>query len=164
MKLLDIVSTNRVAFRLTATDKESVLARLVERCFMQDGDNLGLKASQQQTIIDTLKEREALGSTGIGEGVAIPHGKIQGLQSLAAGIRITKMASILVDWMAIEASSSSSYLRLKTQRGSTSRLWPVSHACFGMPVFADASSMLKPLKNYLILLRRKMRVIKHQSL
>ena len=63
MKLLDIVSTNRVAFRLTATDKESVLAELVERCFMQDGDNLGLKASQQQTIIDTLKEREALGST-----------------------------------------------------------------------------------------------------
>ena len=88
MKLLDIVSTNRVAYRLTASDKESVLAELVERCFIQDGENLGLKTSQQQTIIDTLKEREALGSTGIGEGVAIPHGKIQGLQSLAAGIGI----------------------------------------------------------------------------
>ena len=88
MKLLDIVSTNRVAYRLTASDKESVLAELVERCFIQDGENLGLKTSQQQTIIETLKEREALGSTGIGEGVAIPHGKIQGLQSLAAGIGI----------------------------------------------------------------------------
>ena len=65
MKLLDIISTNRVAYRLTASDKEGVLAELVERCFIQDSENLGLKAAQQEIIIDTLKEREALGSTGI---------------------------------------------------------------------------------------------------
>jgi PTS system nitrogen regulatory IIA component len=88
MKLLDIVSTNRVAYRLTATDKESVLAELVDRCFIQDSDNLGLKKTQRDVVLSTLKEREALGSTGIGEGVAIPHGKIQGLQSLTAGIGI----------------------------------------------------------------------------
>ena len=35
-------------------------------------------------LLDTLLEREKLGSTGIGEGVAIPHGKVPGLPGLMA--------------------------------------------------------------------------------
>jgi nitrogen PTS system EIIA component len=38
----------------------------------------------QQRLVDTLLEREKLGSTGIGEGVAIPHGKVPGLPGLMA--------------------------------------------------------------------------------
>ena len=38
----------------------------------------------QQKLVDTLLEREKLGSTGIGEGVAIPHGKVPGLPGLMA--------------------------------------------------------------------------------
>jgi PTS system nitrogen regulatory IIA component len=40
------------------------------------------------TIFNTLMEREKLGSTGVGEGVAIPHGKIEGLKEpvLAVGV------------------------------------------------------------------------------
>jgi PTS system nitrogen regulatory IIA component len=37
-----------------------------------------------QRLVDTLLEREKLGSTGIGEGVAIPHGKLPGLPALIA--------------------------------------------------------------------------------
>ena len=37
-----------------------------------------------QKLLDTLLEREKLGSTGIGEGVAIPHGKVAGLPTLMA--------------------------------------------------------------------------------
>jgi len=37
-----------------------------------------------QKLLDTLLEREKLGSTGIGEGVAIPHGKVPGLPGLIA--------------------------------------------------------------------------------
>jgi len=37
-----------------------------------------------QRLLDTLLEREKLGSTGIGEGVAIPHGKVPGLPGLIA--------------------------------------------------------------------------------
>jgi len=38
----------------------------------------------QQRLVDTLLDREKLGSTGIGEGVAIPHGKVPGLSGLMA--------------------------------------------------------------------------------
>jgi PTS system nitrogen regulatory IIA component len=37
-----------------------------------------------QKLLETLLEREKLGSTGIGEGVAIPHGKVASLPALAA--------------------------------------------------------------------------------
>jgi len=41
-----------------------------------------------ESIFKTLMDREKLGSTGVGEGVAIPHGKIQGLRApvLAVGV------------------------------------------------------------------------------
>jgi PTS system nitrogen regulatory IIA component len=38
----------------------------------------------QQKLVETLLDREKLGSTGIGEGVAIPHGKVPGLPALVA--------------------------------------------------------------------------------
>jgi len=88
MKLLELLSTDRVAYRLTATDKESVLAELIDRCFLQDTGELALKTSDRENLIEVLRDRESLGSTGIGDGVAIPHGKFPGLQTLAAGIGI----------------------------------------------------------------------------
>lgn len=36
----------------------------------------------QKTILQVLKDREAIGSTGVGNGVAIPHGKIAGLDRI----------------------------------------------------------------------------------
>jgi PTS system nitrogen regulatory IIA component len=39
---------------------------------------------EAETLLGVLEEREALQSTGIGEGVAIPHGKLPGLQRLIA--------------------------------------------------------------------------------
>ncbi len=39
---------------------------------------------EPQRLLDTLLDREKLGSTGIGEGVAIPHGKVPGLPGLMA--------------------------------------------------------------------------------
>jgi PTS system nitrogen regulatory IIA component len=39
---------------------------------------------EAQRLLETLLEREKLGSTGIGEGVAIPHGKVPGLPGLVA--------------------------------------------------------------------------------
>ena len=66
MKLLDIVSTNRVAFRLTATDKESVLADQ-ERCFMQDGDI----RTQSQSATNNYRYTQrtgSLSSTGLAKG------------------------------------------------------------------------------------------------
>ena len=49
---------------------------------------MALKTSDRENLIEVLRDRESLGSTGIGDGVAIPHGKFPGLQTLAAGIGI----------------------------------------------------------------------------
>ena len=103
MKLLDLMSTNRVAYRLTASDKDGILNELVSRCFIQDAESLGLKAQDQEAILEVLQEREALGSTGIGEGVAIPHGKFPNLHTLAAGIGIHKEG---IDFGALDGNKS----------------------------------------------------------
>ncbi len=57
------------------------LGQLAER-------TLGLGAKD---VLDRLNERERLGTTGFGGGVAIPHGRIQGLQGIrAAFVRLQK--------------------------------------------------------------------------
>jgi len=40
------------------------------------------KVREEDGIVRVLAEREALGSTGIGDGVAIPHGKVRGLREI----------------------------------------------------------------------------------
>ena len=109
MKLLELMSTNRVAYRLTASDKESVLEELVQRCFIQDAENLGLREEDQNNILEVLKERESLGSTGIGDGVAIPHGKFPRLGTLAAGIGIHENG---VDFGALDGNNTQFFVVL----------------------------------------------------
>jgi len=58
---------------LAARDKEGVLAELAEGIARETP---GLKAEE---ILRVLRDRERLGSTGIGEGFAIPHGKMKEL-------------------------------------------------------------------------------------
>jgi PTS system nitrogen regulatory IIA component len=78
MKLLDIVSPGGVVDDLRAETKEGVLREMSEVV----ADRLpSLSAS---TLADILMERESIGSTGIGDGVAIPHGKVPGLDRLVA--------------------------------------------------------------------------------
>lgn len=78
MRIFDFLRYDCIIESLTATSKEEVLVELVEPVARAnpDLDKVGL--------IRTLIERENLGSTGIGGGVAIPHGKFEGLDHLAA--------------------------------------------------------------------------------
>lgn len=74
MRLTDIVTPEAVIANLKATTKKQLLQELSER-----GARLsGLSARE---IFDALLHRERLGSTGIGEGVAIPHGKLARVKS-----------------------------------------------------------------------------------
>lgn len=45
---------------------------------------------EKEAMVEVLLEREKLGSTGIGEGIAIPHGKLQGLNNLIVAIGRSK--------------------------------------------------------------------------
>lgn len=73
MRLLDFLARERIVPDLRATDKRGVLEELAEVL-----GPVGSAATTEQ-VVEVLLERERLGSTGIGEGVAIPHGKLDGL-------------------------------------------------------------------------------------
>jgi PTS system nitrogen regulatory IIA component len=78
MRLRDIVPPGAIVDELRAQTKEGVLRELSEAVCREAA---GLSPDRVASI---LMEREALGSTGIGEGVAIPHGKVPGIDRLLA--------------------------------------------------------------------------------
>ena len=68
---------------LMATSKDEVLTILAQFAVRAiPGEWSGGREPDEKDIFDVLKEREQLGSTGIGGGVAIPHGKVRGLERL----------------------------------------------------------------------------------
>jgi PTS system nitrogen regulatory IIA component len=77
MKIVEFLRPDAVIANVSGQTGSAVLGELCRP----------LAAAQkvdQQKLVDTLLEREKLGSTGIGEGVAIPHGKVPGLPGLMA--------------------------------------------------------------------------------
>jgi PTS system nitrogen regulatory IIA component len=74
MKLLDYLEEDWVISDLKGTDKPSVLRELssvlVKPC----------QVASVEELLQVLLEREKLGSTGIGEGIAIPHGRLKKLK------------------------------------------------------------------------------------
>ncbi|PID71719.1 MAG: PTS fructose transporter subunit IIA [Desulfobulbus propionicus] len=65
-----------ILLNLQATNKEGVLEELTQLA-VQHYNNL-----DEQQLLATLLEREQIGSTGVGNGVAIPHGKMLGLEEI----------------------------------------------------------------------------------
>ena len=72
MQLTDFLDFDGIKPALLAGNKRSLLQQLANMA----GQRLQLDAAP---ILDSLSEREKLGSTGFGQGVAIPHGKVEGL-------------------------------------------------------------------------------------
>ena len=64
-----------VVTSLKATSKKQALEDLAQKAAAGTG-------LQEREIFDVLLERERLGTTGVGSGIAIPHGKIDGLDKL----------------------------------------------------------------------------------
>jgi PTS system nitrogen regulatory IIA component len=77
MKIVEFLEPAAVIESLHGTDANSILTELCAPLATARG-------VEPSRLLDTLLEREKLGSTGIGEGVAIPHGKLPGLPGLMA--------------------------------------------------------------------------------
>ena len=75
MHLGDFISPDSVLPSLKAKTKKQLLQELASRA----GRLTGLP---ERGIFDVLLQRERLGSTGLGQGIAIPHGKIAGLKGI----------------------------------------------------------------------------------
>jgi PTS system nitrogen regulatory IIA component len=93
MKIAEFLSPDAVVANLTAQSKPDVLKEL---CDALGRANPELRPDR---LVEVLGEREKLGSTGIGEGVAIPHGKMAGLPRLLASFGVSRSG---IDFDAID--------------------------------------------------------------
>jgi PTS system nitrogen regulatory IIA component len=75
MPLLDFLTPQAVLPALRVNSKKQALHELASH-------SAGLTGLEERAIFETLLQRERLGSTGIGEGLAIPHGKLASLDHL----------------------------------------------------------------------------------
>jgi PTS system nitrogen regulatory IIA component len=72
MHLSEFLDFDAISTRLSGGNKRSLLQQLAQMAAHRLG-------ADQATILASVTEREQLGSTGLGQGVAIPHGKLEGL-------------------------------------------------------------------------------------
>lgn len=83
MKLADILSSGRIATGVAVTSKKRALEEIAKLLA------LGTEGLSATDIVTSLASREKLGSTGLGHGVAIPHGRVAGItRSVGAFIRL----------------------------------------------------------------------------
>ncbi|MFA5032511.1 MAG: PTS sugar transporter subunit IIA [bacterium] len=73
MKIMDFLCPEAIIVDINATDKKGAITEIVEVLKTLN------KIKNSSEVVDTLLQREKLGSTGIGQGVAIPHSKIDSL-------------------------------------------------------------------------------------
>ena len=76
MKIIDLLNPSAIVANLEAVEKDAVLEELAGAV-----SRVG-KGLDRGEVLRVLQERERLGSTGIGEGVAIPHGKLRNIDQL----------------------------------------------------------------------------------
>lgn len=76
MRLSEIFNPDFIIEDLKATDKKAVLEELTQIITEQEPH------LDKTKLLHVLSEREKLGSTGIGDGVALPHGKLKGLDKM----------------------------------------------------------------------------------
>jgi len=77
MQIDDLIGPNGVIANLRVTSKKQALQELAKRAAEITGQ-------PERAIFEVLIERERLGTTGVGNGIAIPHGKLPGLDRLYA--------------------------------------------------------------------------------
>ena len=82
MKLLDFICPEAIRPDLAPVDKEDAIRQLIGS--LKDAGKL--PADEEAGIVSAVLKREELGSTGIGNGVAVPHTKHPAVQSLVATV------------------------------------------------------------------------------
>ena len=75
MEIDELLTPDSVIPRLRATSKKQALQELSRRA-------AELSGLPERAIFDVLLERERLGTTGVGNGIAIPHGKLADVKSM----------------------------------------------------------------------------------
>jgi nitrogen PTS system EIIA component len=75
MEIADLISPAAVVAHLKAASKKQALQELAKHAAVLTG-------LPERRVYETLSEREKLGSTGMGQGIAIPHGRLAGVDRM----------------------------------------------------------------------------------
>jgi nitrogen PTS system EIIA component len=86
MKIMDFLSKKSILAELKSTKKEDVIKELVD-LLISSGE---VDKSSRAKVMDALTERESLGSTAIGQGIAIPHAKTDCVGKLVGAFALSK--------------------------------------------------------------------------
>lgn len=84
MKLSEMLSEETIEIDLKAKDKDEVLKEMVEILFNAK------KIKDKEKVLEDIKRREEMMTTGIGHGVAIPHAKSDAVETLVAAFGRSK--------------------------------------------------------------------------
>jgi PTS system nitrogen regulatory IIA component len=86
MRILEFLNANAISLDLKSKDKEAVIKELIGLLIHAKD----VEPKDEDRMLKTLLDREALGSTGIGQGVAIPHGKSNFVHKLVGAFGVSK--------------------------------------------------------------------------
>jgi PTS system nitrogen regulatory IIA component len=109
MKICDVLQKEAILADLKAQNKKGILEELVAPLAV-------ITNVDQEELVKVLMERERLGSTGIGGGIGIPHGKIKDLESLVLGFGLSRMG---VDFESLDGRPTHIFFLLVTPENST---------------------------------------------
>jgi len=109
MKITEVLYKEAILVDLKANDKKGVLEELSKPVSRIAGIN-------QQELVRVLMEREQLGSTGIGGGIGIPHGKLKNLDNLVLGFGLSRKG---IDFDSMDRRPTHIFFLLVTPENST---------------------------------------------
>jgi nitrogen PTS system EIIA component len=109
MKIIEVLHKEAILVDLKANDKKGVLEELSKPLSQIAGIN-------QQELVRVLMDREQLGSTGIGGGIGIPHGKLKNLDKLILGFGLSRKG---IDFDSMDKRPSHIFFLLVTPENST---------------------------------------------
>lgn len=109
MKILEVLQKEAILENLESTDKKGILEELVAPVAKVAGVS-------EEGLVKVLLDREQLGSTGIGGGVGIPHGKLKNLENIVLGFGLSKPG---VDFESMDGKPTHIFFLLVTPENST---------------------------------------------
>lgn len=115
MALIDLIKRELIKVPLTATDKQGVITELIDLL-----DEAGVLLNREDAL-GAIQQREALGSTGLEKGIAIPHAKTEAVKSITLALGISPGG---VDYQALDGKPSTMFfciLAPRIRQGLTSR-------------------------------------------
>ncbi|MDD4201982.1 MAG: PTS sugar transporter subunit IIA [Candidatus Omnitrophica bacterium] len=86
MRIMDFLNKKAVVADLKSKEKKDIIEELLD-ALIEGGS---LKKSQKQAAVQALMNREELGSTGIGQGIGVPHAKLPDLKELIGAFGLSR--------------------------------------------------------------------------